>query len=43
MNCASVPTDDYKKDLKKRKRGRPRKVSKENRDCLETKKSKHCT
>nr|XP_056700408.1 ETS-related transcription factor Elf-3 [Euleptes europaea] len=32
---------DYKKDLKKRKRGRPRKVSKENRDCLETKKSKH--
>ncbi|XP_066481463.1 ETS-related transcription factor Elf-3 [Tiliqua scincoides] len=33
---------EYKKDdLKKRKRGRPRKASKENRDCLETKKSKH--
>uniref|UniRef100_A0A8C3FZ81 ETS-related transcription factor Elf-3 n=1 Tax=Chrysemys picta bellii TaxID=8478 RepID=A0A8C3FZ81_CHRPI len=35
---------DYdKEDVKhgKRKRGRPRKFSKENRDCLETKKSKH--
>ncbi|XP_067387849.1 ETS-related transcription factor Elf-3 isoform X2 [Emydura macquarii macquarii] len=35
---------DYKKgDVKhgKRKRGRPRKLTKENRDCLETKKSKH--
>ncbi|XP_033008991.1 ETS-related transcription factor Elf-3 isoform X1 [Lacerta agilis] len=33
---------EYKKeDLKKRKRGRPRKVSKDSRDCLETKKSKH--
>uniref|UniRef100_A0A8C3TJ89 ETS-related transcription factor Elf-3 n=1 Tax=Chelydra serpentina TaxID=8475 RepID=A0A8C3TJ89_CHESE len=35
---------DYDKgDVKhgKRKRGRPRKFSKENRDCLETKKSKH--
>uniref|UniRef100_A0A674J949 E74 like ETS transcription factor 3 n=1 Tax=Terrapene triunguis TaxID=2587831 RepID=A0A674J949_9SAUR len=35
---------DYdKEDIKhgKRKRGRPRKFSKENRDCLETKKSKH--
>uniref|UniRef100_A0A8D0GTG7 E74 like ETS transcription factor 3 n=1 Tax=Sphenodon punctatus TaxID=8508 RepID=A0A8D0GTG7_SPHPU len=32
-----------KADLKhgKRKRGRPRKLSKENRDCLEAKKSKH--
>ncbi|XP_003220563.1 ETS-related transcription factor Elf-3 isoform X2 [Anolis carolinensis] len=30
-----------KEDLKKRKRGRPRKVSKDNRDYLETKKSKH--
>lgn len=27
----------------KRKRGRPRKLSKENRDCLEGRKSKHCT
>ncbi|KAH0618982.1 hypothetical protein JD844_018572 [Phrynosoma platyrhinos] len=35
-------SDEYKKeDLKKRKRGRPRKASKDNRDCLETKKSKH--
>uniref|UniRef100_A0A8C8SC17 ETS-related transcription factor Elf-3 n=1 Tax=Pelusios castaneus TaxID=367368 RepID=A0A8C8SC17_9SAUR len=35
---------DYKKgDVKhgKRKRGRPRKLTKDNRDCLETKKSKH--
>ncbi|XP_020638208.1 ETS-related transcription factor Elf-3 [Pogona vitticeps] len=34
-------TEYKKEDLKKRKRGRPRKVSKDNRDCLETKKSKH--
>lgn len=26
----------------KRKRGRPRKLSKESRDCLENRKSKHC-
>ncbi|XP_042322038.1 ETS-related transcription factor Elf-3 isoform X3 [Sceloporus undulatus] len=39
---SSVSFAEYKKeDLKKRKRGRPRKVSKDNRDCLETKKSKH--
>ncbi|XP_048354834.1 ETS-related transcription factor Elf-3 isoform X3 [Sphaerodactylus townsendi] len=41
MKHSPFSDDDYKKDLKKRKRGRPRKVSKENRDCLETKKSKH--
>ncbi|XP_028925535.1 ETS-related transcription factor Elf-3 [Ornithorhynchus anatinus] len=38
-----VFTDHKKGDLKhaKRKRGRPRKLSKENRECLEGKKSKH--
>lgn len=38
------PFPDYKKgDPKhgKRKRGRPRKLSKDSRDCLESKKSKH--
>ncbi|XP_015680663.1 ETS-related transcription factor Elf-3 [Protobothrops mucrosquamatus] len=35
-------SNEYKKeDLKKRKRGRPRKISKDSRDCLETKKNKH--
>ncbi|XP_044303551.1 ETS-related transcription factor Elf-3 isoform X1 [Varanus komodoensis] len=47
MKHCSFSDGDYaeykKEDLKKRKRGRPRKVSKDNRDCLETKKSKHCT
>ncbi|XP_044527889.1 ETS-related transcription factor Elf-3 isoform X2 [Gracilinanus agilis] len=46
-NKLFFPSDnfpDYKKgDLKygKRKRGRPRKLSKESRECLESKKSKH--
>ncbi|XP_007481201.1 ETS-related transcription factor Elf-3 isoform X2 [Monodelphis domestica] len=46
-NKLFFPSDnfpDYKKgDLKygKRKRGRPRKLSKETRECLESKKSKH--
>ncbi|KAK9404624.1 ETS-related transcription factor Elf-3 [Crotalus adamanteus] len=35
-------SNEYKKeDLKKRKRGRPRKISKDSRDCLESKKNKH--
>ncbi|XP_014698657.1 ETS-related transcription factor Elf-3 isoform X3 [Equus asinus] len=41
---SSEPFPDYKKgDPKhgKRKRGRPRKLSKDSRDCLESKKSKH--
>uniref|UniRef100_A0A8C6YD53 E74 like ETS transcription factor 3 n=3 Tax=Elapidae TaxID=8602 RepID=A0A8C6YD53_NAJNA len=33
--------ESKKEDLKKRKRGRPRKISKDSRDCLETKKNKH--
>ncbi|KAI1230885.1 hypothetical protein IHE44_0008317 [Lamprotornis superbus] len=38
------PDGSKKGDSKhgKRKRGRPRKLSKENRDCLENRKSKHC-
>ncbi|OXB72265.1 UNVERIFIED_CONTAM: hypothetical protein H355_003798, partial [Colinus virginianus] len=43
--CADGFTSSKKGDGKhgKRKRGRPRKLSKESRECLEGRKSKHCT